>query len=101
MRAQRLRPGEAEVGEPPGLAAAARQTQPQLGEAEQPRQSRADDVDRLDLGERHAIGGAAQQAALHVQDAALQSPARDEPGDETEEEQQHEDAAVDERALRV
>jgi hypothetical protein len=51
-RPQRLDLALGQVGEPGGRAGRARHPQPELGDAEEPREPRPHDVDRLDLSER-------------------------------------------------
>jgi hypothetical protein len=79
-----------QVGEPARLAAAARQPDPQLGEPEDAREAGTDDVDRLDLAQREALGGSPDQAALDPQHAAFHTPSGHQPGDHREHHHDHE-----------
>ena len=80
--AQRLDLVLGDVGESRGPAARPRHPQPQLGNAEQPREPGPDDVDRLHLSQREPQRLPPQQPGLDPQVVVLDPPPRHEPGDE-------------------
>ena len=81
--AQRLDLVLGDVGEAGGRAARAGHPQAQLGDAKEPREPGPDDVDRLHLRQREPQRLPPEQPGLDPQVVVLDPPSRDEPRDET------------------
>ncbi len=98
---QRLDLALAEVGEATRVAGRAAHPQAELRDADQPGETRAHDVDRLELREGEAQRPAADQTGLDQDVVLVDPPPGHEPRDESEHDQEPDDRELDDRVVGV